>query len=161
MRILYRTRQFTRALWGSTTPPDLGSSAGLLGPSQHALFRTMAPVDQEHCLRVVAALAEHGDASPDLLRAALVHDAGKSTARIAVWERVAHVLMLRFSPALIGRIGSPHGGLGHGLYVLAHHAEIGARLAAAAGFSPAVVALVRGDGDPALQSALRRADDTN
>ena len=110
---------------------------------------------------MAAALAEQGDVAQDLLRAALVHDAGKSTARIAVWERVAHVLMLRLSPALVGRIGSPHDGLGHGLYVLAHHAELGARLAAAAGFSPVVVSLVRGDGDPAMQSALRRADDTN
>jgi hypothetical protein len=161
MGIRYRARQFMQALWGPTAPPELGEFAGLLEPPQHALFRAMAAVDQAHSLRVAAALAEQGNAAPDLLRAALIHDAGKATAQIAVWERVAHVLALRFSPTLVGRIGSPSSGFGHGLYVLAHHAEIGAALAAKAGFSPAVVALVHGDGDPAMQSALRRADDAN
>jgi hypothetical protein len=161
MGIRYRTRQFVRTVMGPATPPGLGDFADLLSPSQTALFRAMAPVDQEHCLRVAAALARQCHASPDLLRAALIHDAGKSTAHIAVWERVAHVLMLHFTPALVGRVGSPGGGFGHGLYVLAHHAETGARLSAAAGFAPAVVALVRGVGDPPMQRALRLADDTN
>jgi hypothetical protein len=161
MGIRYRTQQFVRAVMGPDTLPELGSFADLLLPLQRSLFRAMAPVDQAHCLRVAAALAQQGDAPPDLLRAALIHDAGKSAAHIAVWERVAHVLILHLAPALVGRIGSPHEGFGHGLYALAHHAETGAGLAAAAGFSPVVVSLVRGDGDPALQSALRHADDTN
>jgi hypothetical protein len=45
--------------------------------------------------------------------------------------------------------------------VLSHHTELGADLAAHAGFTPATVALLRGTGHPRLQAALSTADDTN
>ena len=162
MRIAYRVRQFARAIAGPQTPPDLGQLASLLTPQQEALFSAMAVVDQRHCLAVATALAAKGYDDPDLLRAALVHDAGKSLAHISVWERVANVLMRRFIPGLAGRVGSPRqGGFGHGLHLLAHHSGMGAALAQQAGFSAATVALVRGEGDPTLQEALNHADDTH
>jgi putative nucleotidyltransferase with HDIG domain len=134
----------------------------LLTDEQQALFASLAVVDQRHSMAVARALASHGETDPDLLRAALMHDIGKSLGRIAVWERVAHVLLLCVTPRLVGRIGSKRaGGAGHGLYLLAHHAELGAQIAAQAGFSPEVVALVRGDGDARQQNALHAADDTH
>lgn len=160
MAVLYRVRQFIRTMWGVRQAPDLADLGGLLTPGQQALFRAMAPVDQQHCLAVARALAAQGQRDADLLRAALVHDAGKSTTAIAVWERVAHVLLQHYAPLLVGRVGSARpGGPGHGLYVLARHSQVGAGLAQAAGFSPVTVALVRGDGEPVLQDALRRIDD--
>ncbi len=162
MRIAYRVRQFALTIAGPQMPPDLGQLAGLLTPQQRALFSAMAGVDQRHCLAVAEALAVAGYDDPDLLRAALVHDAGKSLAHISVWERVANVLMRRFAPGMLGKIGSPRaGGFGHGLYLLAHHSGLGAALAQQAGFSPATVALVRGDGGPVLQQALDQADDSH
>jgi hypothetical protein len=162
MGVRYRVRQFVRALSGPVTPPDLEDLGDLLTARQKALFSTMAVVDQNHCLAVARALEASGRTQPDLLQAALMHDIGKSAAHIAVWERVAHVLLLRGAPRVVGRLGSPqHGGLGHGLYVLAHQAALGADLAAQAGCSETTVALIRGAGDPALQRALRQADDTH
>jgi hypothetical protein len=162
MSVAYRVRQFGQAIVGPQTPPDLGQLASLLTPQQAALFSAMAVLDQRHCLAVAAALAAGGQNDPDLLRAALVHDAGKSLAPIGVWERVTNVLMRWLTPGLVGRVGSPReGGFGHGLYLLAHHSGLGAALAQRAGFSPATVALVRGDGDPALQEALDQADNTH
>jgi hypothetical protein len=162
MNIRYRLRQFARALRGPSSPPDLGDLSALLTAPQRALFVAMAPVDQDHCLSVARVLAASGQAHPDLLCAALLHDCGKALARIMVWERVAYVLLGRLAPTWVGRLGSAQaGGFGHGLYLLAHHARLGAALAAQAGCSPATVALIAGVGDPAMQESLRRADDAH
>lgn len=161
MGALYRIRQFVRAAGKQGPPPDLGEMAGLLTADQRRLFAAMAVVDQEHCLRVARTLRAAGHSERSLLQAALLHDCGKSVTRIAVWERVAHVLLQRLAPALPGRLGSSRpGGVGHGLHVLAHHTALGAELAAQAGCPPETIDLLRGAGEPRLQSALAQADDT-
>lgn len=156
-----RVRQFVWAVSGPSTPPDLGELGVLLADEQKRLFLALAAVDQRHSLAVARALAAQGETDAELLQAALMHDIGKSLGHIAVWERVAHVLLSHYAPRLVGRIGSAQrSGPGHGLYVLAHQAESGAQLAEQAGFSPDVVALVRGTGDLRRQTALNAADDT-
>lgn len=158
----YRVGQFARALWGPRRPPDLDEFAGLLSAPQERLFHTMAVVDQRHCLAVARALVARGVEAPAVMQAALLHDLGKSTAQIQVWERVAHVLLRRLAPQLVSRVGSSRpGDFGHGLYVLAHHAQVGAALAEGAGASQAAVALLRGAGDPAMQALLQQTDDEN
>jgi hypothetical protein len=162
MGVWYRVGQFVRAVSGPRQPPNLEDLAGLLDDRQLGLFRSMAAVDQYHCLRVARALMAGGCRQPAVLQAALIHDAGKAAAPIRVWERVAHVLLQHLAPGLVGQAGSPVAGrFGHGLYVLAHHGELGAQLAARAGFAEATVALLRGAGDPDLENALRRADDAH
>ncbi len=162
MRALHRIRQFVRAVSGPNVLPDLGEMGALLTAEQKRLFVSLAAVDQRHSLAVARVLAAQGETDAELLQAALMHDIGKSLGHIAVWERVAHVLLLRYAPRLVARIGSARAGaVGHGLFLLAHHAELGAQLAAQAGFSAQVVALVRGTGDPRRQTALSDADDTH
>jgi len=156
----YRVGQFWRAVAGSGAALELGELGGLLSTEQQALFRTMSAVDQRHCVAVARSLTSHGYQQPDLLLAALFHDVGKSLATISVWERVAHVLLLRFAPGLVARLGSEQpGGLAHGLYVLAHHSDWGADLAERAGLPAGAVALMRGAGDAQMLAALRQADD--
>jgi putative nucleotidyltransferase with HDIG domain len=158
----YRVQQFVWAISGPNAAPDLGELSNLLTEEQTRLFRTLAVVDQRHCLAVARALAQRSETDAGLLQAALMHDIGKSLAHIAVWERVAYVLLSRVSARLVCRIASARrGDVGHGLYLLAHHAELGAQVAAQAGFSEDVVALVRGSGDARRQTALREADDTH
>ncbi len=158
----YRVRQFVRALTGSRTRPDLGVLARLLTREQMALFATMAPADQHHCLAVAETLAAGGWTDDDLLRAALMHDVGKSLAHIGLWQRVAYVLMCRWAPRVVARLdAAPPKGPAKGLYVLAHHAELGAKLVAEAGLSERVASLVRGNGEADLQAALCWADELN
>ena len=162
MRVAYRVRQFVRALAGPRTAPQLGDFVVLLTPEQTALFAGMAVTDQRHCLAVAATLVAGGHGEADLLRAALVHDAGKALARIRLWQRVLYVLLNWLAPGLVHRLGSASArGSLYGLYVLAHHAELAAGLVAQAGFSEAVAALVRGEGDARLQAALHSADELN
>jgi len=162
MGVRYRVRQFVRALTESRAPPDLGSFASLLTPEQLALFATMAPADQHHCLAVAKTLAEDGWTDSDLLRAALMHDVGKSLAHIGLWQRVVYVLVCRWAPGLLPRLSAwGSRGVTKGLYILAHHGELGAELAARAGLPERVASLVRGNGERDLQAALRWADGVN
>lgn len=144
-RALYRSRQF----FGSVRPridADLRAEAfRLLREPERRLFATMTLRDQQHCLDVYRRLRQQGHDDPDLLAAALLHDVGKG--RIALWHRVAYVLLEARVPALLRRLAVPGEGQGwrQALYRCRHHPELGAELAREAGSSDQVVALIRAD----------------
>ncbi|OGO53232.1 MAG: hypothetical protein A2148_01845 [Chloroflexi bacterium RBG_16_68_14] len=163
-RALYRSRQF----FGSLRPrvdADLRAGAfRLLREPERRLFETMTPRDQQHCLHVYRRLRRQGHDDPDLLAAALLHDVGKG--RIALWHRVAYVLLEAWAPGLLRRLAVPGEGSERpafgGLYRCRHHPELGAELARQAGASDQVVALIRGEDASALGErlvALQAADE--
>lgn len=161
-RALYRSRQF----FGSLRPRvDAGLRAealSLLSEPERALFESMTVRDRQHSLRVFQRLlVQHAD-DRDLLAAALLHDAGKG--RIAVWHRVAFVLLEAAAPRLLDRIARPGDGRSwrQALYRCRHHPDLGAELAREAGSSEQVIALIRAQDFGALGDrlvALRTADD--
>lgn len=168
-RALYRSRQFFGALRPRVDPALRDEAFGLLREPERHLFQSMTPRDQQHCLAVYRRLREsfpgkdHDD--PDLLTAALLHDAGKG--RTALWHRVAYVLLQGAAPVLLRRIARPGDGPSSKdwratLYRCLHHEALGAQLARAAGCSERTAALIRGEGvaadDPAL-AALHAADE--
>lgn len=127
--------------------------------------------DRQHALNVVRALQQRGYDEPDLLAAALLHDAGKAApqgGRVRLGHRVAVVLMRAFWPALLERIAQEDAaGWRRPFYVQQHHAAISAQLAQEAGCSPVTVDLIRhhedppGPADNSLLTALQAADGTN
>jgi response regulator RpfG family c-di-GMP phosphodiesterase len=91
----------------------------------------MSLYDQEHAVEVLRRLESDGRAEPELMQAALLHDAGKAFIRSSVWRRVAHVLVRAVrTDADFARD-------------YARHAEVGAEMAGRAGSSPVVCALIR------------------
>lgn len=119
-------------------PDDVWAEAWLPGP-EAALYRRMDPRDRDHAVQVArAVLARHPRAGAEVVRAALLHDVGKSGRRYRVIERVATHLV-RWRPA---REGEASGGLRGAWQVAAHHARDGARLIREAGGSPRVAELV-------------------
>ncbi len=103
-----------------------------------------------------------GQGKDDLLTAALLHDAGKG--RIAIWHRVAYVLLEAASPPLLRRLAMPGDGPGwrQALDRCHRHPELGAQLAEEAGSSGIAVALIREDSEHApreLLAALKAADE--
>jgi len=163
-RAIYRSRQ----LFGSVRPRvDAARRAEafrLLDDAQRALFATMIVRDQQHCLAVYQRLRasfQGKDDDADLLVAALLHDAGKG--RVALWHRVAYVLLAATAPGALDRLARPGDGASwrQALYRCRHHPALGAQLAAAAGCSPLTVALIREDAAAAggRLAALHAADE--
>jgi putative nucleotidyltransferase with HDIG domain len=169
---LYRVRQFTLAL-GSRLGVGSGDEAQqYLDGLQRELFDEMSPVDQRHCLAVARALGKKGHTDVSLLRAALLHDAGKSLGPVRVWHRVAAVLVKALLPEVWERMSGNPSTWTYPLYVHRHHAQLGAELAHKAGSSPEVVWLIAHHEDESpplgggqrkhkLLAALKAADHVN
>jgi hypothetical protein len=147
---VYRVYQF----WRSVTARGLNEADraildATLPPGGRALFATMTTNDQRHSLTVYRALRDRGCDDPDLLAAALLHDAGKGGGRVPLWVRPPVVLLHAFAPGLLGQLTrAPVPGRSvlwwrRAFYNSWHHAEVGAELAAAAGLSTRAVLLIR------------------
>jgi len=160
-RARYRSRQFFSSLRPRVDTDLRDEALRLLREPERALFASMTPRDQQHCLDVYRRLRDERYDDRDLLVAALLHDAGKG--HVALWHRVAFVLLDAAASRVVDRIAAPGDGAGYRevLYRCRHHAELGAQLAAAAGCSEAVVALIRGDTKDGNLAALSRADDAS
>jgi hypothetical protein len=159
-RPLYRSRQFFGSLRPRVDPALRDAALALLPERARALFDAMTQRDRKHGLDVFRRLRDDGHVDSDLLAAALLHDCGKG--QIALWHRVAFVLLDAASPALLRRIAKPADDPGWraAMYRCLHHEELGAQLARAAGCSERTVALIRGGDDPAL-AALHAADEAS
>jgi hypothetical protein len=171
---LRRVLQFYRAVFARVRADEYELIQDRLSPAQAALFMRMMRSDQRHCLDVYYTLIQAGYQDDDLLRAALLHDAGKSAPaaksapagtlaagpgtaggstevevgqRMTVFHRVAVVLMQAL-PGIGSRwlVRLAADGRGWKAPFAAHvcHAEVSAEWAAAAGCSAAVVNLIRG-----------------
>lgn len=163
MAVAQRVRQFFAALTAALGPDEEHVAERYLSPEQLALFRSMPVNDRRHALEVLHRILTAGHSEPDLLRAALLHDAGKARAAAGLATRVAVVLLARIDPRLVDLLAR-RGGTGwrHSLYLYWHHAEFGATLAASAGSSHKVYDLIanhsHGSADP-LAQALHEADE--
>lgn len=173
---MYRAQQFFRALGARMGSSAWAEVEALLTPAQVILFRQMPRYDQRHGLNVAHTLRAAGHEQPDLLVAALLHDAAKSAGPLRLWQRVAIVLLKAFAPrrlAWLAREVEP-GHWRYPFYTHCVHAAIGARWAEEAGCSSLAVWLIahhqspvdRGedgweDGRNRLLTVLRWADGQN
>ena len=158
--VRYRVGQFLQALAAEVPEEQVEQAMRILPPEARRLFRRQAVQDQRHALAVYHTLRQAGHKNPQLLAAALLHDAGKGAARISAWQRAVIVLLERFAPRLLARLtqGAPQGcalslpkgyalslpkGWRRPFVVHARHPQAGARWAEEAGCSPLTVALIR------------------
>jgi hypothetical protein len=144
MGVSYRARQFFMALHARPSAEDLNRVRTILSPDLMELFLHMQPSEQAHSIQVMKKLQEEGNAHPDLLAGALLHDVGKILYPLRIWERVIIVLAGALFPALAARWGrsEPHGWK-RAFIVAQRHPDWGAELVAKAGASPAVIQLIR------------------
>lgn len=160
---LGRVRQFLVLSRTRATPADLALARRYLGPAELALWRRQSARDQGHSARVLRRLLAAGERDPALLRAALLHDTGKSLARVTLAHRIALVLLQAAGEPWLSRLARSNGpGPLRALDVLNRHAALGAALAEQAGSGLEVADLIRRHdgptgGDPRLRR-LRQAD---
>lgn len=159
---MHRVLQFIGHLMARVDPGEIEVARRLLPDSAWPLFTEMPTADRRHALDVVASLAAAGERDPDLLAAALLHDAAKGH-RMRLWHRVAGVLLQTLIPRALARLASPdEGSWRYPFHLYLHHAALSADAALAAGCSPRAAAFIRGSAEPAdtaLAAALHRADE--
>ncbi len=161
---MHRVNQFVAHVRARVDADEAAQAHRLLPGSTASLFDAMPVADRRHGLDVSARLLAAGHDDPDLLAAALLHDAAKGH-RMRLWHRVAGVLLEAFAPSVLQRLSSPDpASWRHPFHLYLHHADLSAELVLAAGGSRRTAELIRGTagGDDArLQRALTEADDAS
>ena len=131
-----RMKQLYNALTAKFNFAEVLYIRALLNDAETQLFFQMGVAEQIHAVntaKTVEKLLEKAVKSMDrkiLLKAALLHDAGKIQGSMKLWHKSACVLLDRFCPRKAQRLASfeqPKGSLAYALYVYYHHPRIGAR----------------------------------
>jgi putative nucleotidyltransferase with HDIG domain len=151
MRLLYRLRQFGWELRARPlTQEESAEIRSILNAAEYALFWRYALSDQRHGYNVMCLLRENGHTDTDLLKAALLHDVGKTRANLRVWDRSFVILGQKFLPERAAAWSVNHNGEAEAMdgrykafIVKAKHAEWGAEMATGAGCSPRTINLIR------------------
>lgn len=146
-RFFYRVRQFLSSLWPRVAVEEEAELRRWLPRPALVLFQQMAHRDQRHSLDVLRRLQAAAPDQPDLLAAALLHDAAK-TARtdrpVRLHHRVLVVLMKRVRPGWIEQMAcADPDSWRFPFYLHLNHPQLGAELAEQAGCSPLTVELIR------------------
>lgn len=153
IKLGYRLRQFTLAWWANPDPLDVAKACKLLGPSLCSLFLQLQPGEQVHSLDVYRKIVRQGYTDPDLLIAALLHDVGKSCSPLSVWDRTWIVLARAIFPKKVKCWGQGVPSGWRRIFVVAEqHPAWGAEMAAGAGASQNIVALIRQHQDRSVSS---------
>jgi len=163
-RPAYRLGQFVAHIRARVGPEEEAMVQRLLPTAAAALFTSMPVADRRHGLDVAERLMAIGVDDPDVLAAALLHDAGKGR-RVRLWHRVAGVLLEAVAPRALERLASPDPrSWRFPFHLYLHHPRISAELATAAGCTPRVGAFIIGsvsDFDTHLARTLKAADDAS
>lgn len=156
-----KIRQTKRHLLARVPARERDALAEWLSPAQLEMFDAMHVADRRHGLDVMWTLRDGGEEDPEVLLAALLHDAGKGNAGLIA--RIVHSLgHARMSWVALAVGWLP--GMRRSLDRLRDHAETSARLAEAAGCSPRTVDLIRWQDaphDPEAGERLRLADEAS
>lgn len=161
---MHRVRQFAAHVRARVGDEETALAHRILPRHAAPLFDGMPVGDRRHALDVVHRLLAAGHDDPDLLSAALLHDAAKGH-RMRLWHRVAGVLLEALAPSSLRRLASEDpGSWRHPFHLYLHHAELSAELARDAGCSDRAAAFIRGtasSADVRLERALQAADDAS
>ncbi len=151
-RVRYRLRQAWLYAFARPRAEDLAEVRHLLGPRLWALFQRQSPSEQAHAIRVWRRVQALGGDSV-VQQAALLHDVGKSRARLRLWERALVVLGRALWPrrAQAWARGAPRGWR-RAFGVAERHPQWGADQARAAGAAAEVVALIREHHQPLVRA---------
>jgi hypothetical protein len=161
---MHRVEQFFGHVRANVTPAETATARGLLPDSAWPLFAAMPVADRRHAFDVMGRLIAAGHDDPDLLVAALLHDAAKGH-RMRLWHRVAGVLLEATAPTQLKRLASPDPrSWRYPFHLYLHHADLSADAAGAAGCSARSVAFIRGKphgADASLAAAFVSADEAS
>lgn len=148
----------TMALFPGLARPDDAFAAGVLTSAEYRLYRRLDRRDRDHACAVARRLLRlYPDASPELRRAALLHDVGKVDTRYNPWLRILVALYMPERVAAEPRFS----GLRGAWQLKRHHDRYGAALITAVGGDTRVAEIVARHHRPGRDAEalrLREAD---
>ncbi|MGH2402789.1 MAG: hypothetical protein ACRDE6_08740, partial [Candidatus Limnocylindria bacterium] len=103
---MHRVGQFVAHVRARVEPEEAALARRILPPTAIGLFESMPVADRRHGLDVAEKLLRAGHGEPDLLAAALLHDAAKGR-RLRLWHRVTGVLLEALAPSVLRRLARP------------------------------------------------------
>ena len=168
-----RIRQGIRAIVSPALHIDYEMASRFLSPQQMSLFRRMQRSEQLHSLSVLRSVLAQGETSSDLAVAALLHDIGKVTYPMRIWQKTLVVLVRRMLPDMHQRWskGNIQNRFKQASIVAVHHPQWSAQIMKTNGASDATVWLIEHHADAAAQwrshpcyealVRLKTADDQN
>lgn len=161
---MHRVGQFVAHVRARVEPEEEAFARRALPEGAWSLFASMPVADRRHGLDVAERLAAAGHDDPDLIAAALLHDAAKGE-RMRLPHRIAGVVLEALAPGLLRRLASHDpSSWRHPFHLFLHHEPISAELAEEAGCSARAAAFIRGSVEPAdarLLETLKVADDAS
>jgi hypothetical protein len=161
---VHRVGQFVSHVRARVEPEEEALARRILPAAAWSVFTGMPTADRRHALDVVGRLQAAGANDPDVLAAALLHDAAKGH-RMRLWHRVSGVLLEAIAPSVLRRLASPDPeSWRHPFHLYLHHAALSAEMAMAAGCTARTAAFIRGEvavADASELRALRAADDAS
>jgi hypothetical protein len=160
---VHRVGQFVAHVRARVDPHEVELVRRVLPDGGVRLFEAMPVADRRHGLDVAERLLRAGHDDPDLVGAALLHDAAKGE-RMRLPHRVAGVLLEALAPSVLRRLADPRpASWRHPFHLYLHHERMSAELALAAGCSERLAGFIRGstetDADGRLLRVLKAADD--
>ncbi len=99
MGIQYRAKQFWWAINAKPLSAEQQKQVEkILSAAEADLFQAYSKNDSQHAVRVLNNLPQSAQQSNSLLKAALLHDIGRSCWQLTVWDRCLIVLASRIFP---------------------------------------------------------------
>ena len=161
---MHRVAQLIGHLTARVDPGEEAQAHRLLPDAAWPLFEAMPTADRRHALDVTRHLLVAGEDDPELLAAAMLHDAAKGR-RMRLWHRVSGVLLQAVAPGAMVRLASrDERSWRYAFHLYLEHSALSADAALRVGCSPRTAAFIRGTTEraDALQAAaLRRADEAS
>jgi hypothetical protein len=170
LRAGHLTKRFFGSLWpAGPKVADEDWAASVLSEGELKLWRRMPKADRRHAVgvarRVERALGDEG--TRPVLAAALLHDVGKTAARLGTYGRVIATLAGAAAGRQMATAWTEGRGFTRRVGLYLRHPELGADMLALAGSDPLTVAWAREHHRPADQwtvardtgAALKAADD--
>jgi len=173
--LLKSVRQFFQSIFLRVSKEDIKAFDQYLNIGEHALFMQLPEYEKVHAILTAKKMQKLVHSIPDvnerkMVRAALLHDVGRISGKVNLFDKVWLKLAKYFLPPVYHRLaarGQRPGSKFKKFYVHKHHGEVAGEFLKRAGTDKDIIELIvkhtdkTRPSDPKELSLLRQADRTS